>query len=76
MSVFDQMSGPDPLPAAEVGIRISLSCQRPDKSGCRYLRFLKELPKTETQRVIKLVLEQEKVTADTVDLEPGGKKSG
>jgi len=42
----------------------------------RYFRFLKELPKTETQRVIKLVLEREGVTPDTIDMEPGGKKSG
>jgi len=40
----------------------------------RYYRFLSELPKTETQRVIKRSLEQEGVTQDTVDTEPGGKK--
>ncbi len=40
----------------------------------RYWRFLPELPKTETQRVIKSILEKEGVTPDTIDLEPGGKK--
>lgn len=40
----------------------------------RYYRFLSELPKTETQRVIKSVLEKEAVTRDTIDLEPAGKK--
>jgi len=40
----------------------------------RYFRFMPELPKTETQRVIKGVLEKEGVTPDTIDLEPGGKK--
>jgi len=41
----------------------------------RYYRFMNELPKTETQRVIKGVLEKEGVTEDTIDLEPGGKKA-
>ena len=41
----------------------------------RYFRFLPELPKTETQRVIKGVLEKEGVTPDTIDMEPGGKKA-
>ena len=40
----------------------------------RYFRFLPELPKTETQRVIKGVLEKEGVTPDTMDMEPAGKK--
>lgn len=35
----------------------------------RYYRFLDELPKTETQRVIKGVLEKEGVTQDTIDME-------
>jgi carnitine-CoA ligase len=42
----------------------------------RYFRFLPELPKTETQRVIKGALEKEGVTPDTLDMEPGGKKQG
>ena len=37
----------------------------------RYYRFLAELPKTETQRVIKGVLEKEGITKDTVDMESG-----
>ena len=41
----------------------------------RYWRFLAELPKTETQRVIKNVLQQEGVTPDTVDTEPDGRKA-
>jgi len=41
----------------------------------RYYRIMKELPKTETHRVIKSVLGKEGVTEDTVDLEPGGKRS-
>jgi len=40
----------------------------------RYYRFLSELPKTETQRVIKRVLAEEGVTPDTVDREPGGRR--
>lgn len=36
----------------------------------RYWRIMPELPKTETQRVIKTVLQQQGVTPDTVDLEP------
>ncbi len=35
----------------------------------RYYRIMEELPKTETHRVIKNVLEKEGVTNDTVDLE-------
>lgn len=35
----------------------------------RYYRILNELPKTETQRVIKKSLEKEGVTADTIDME-------
>ncbi|MGC8579112.1 MAG: AMP-binding protein [bacterium] len=35
----------------------------------RYFRFLPELPKTETQRVIKGVLSKEGVTPDTIDLQ-------
>jgi len=41
----------------------------------RYWRFLPELPKTETQRVIKSVLAGEGVTAETVDLESGARKT-
>jgi len=40
----------------------------------RYWRIMNELPKTETQRVIKGVLEKEGVTKDTIDLEAKGKK--
>jgi len=36
----------------------------------RYYRVMKELPKTETHRVIKNVLEKEAITEDTIDLEP------
>ncbi len=42
----------------------------------RYYRFMKELPKTETQRVIKGELEKQGVTEDTIDLEPGGRRQG
>ncbi|HEY4715686.1 MAG TPA: AMP-binding protein [bacterium] len=40
----------------------------------RYLRILSELPKTETQRVIKSNLQKEGITKDTLDMEPGGRK--
>jgi len=40
----------------------------------RYYRILPELPKTETQRVIKGTLQKEGVTGDTVDMEPEGRK--
>ncbi len=40
----------------------------------RYYRFLEVLPKTETQRVIKTVLEKEGVTQDTVDLDSDKRK--
>ncbi len=40
----------------------------------RYLRFMEELPKTPTQRVLKHQLRQEGVTGDTWDMEKAGYK--
>jgi len=42
----------------------------------RYYRILPELPKTETQRVIKDILQKEGVTRDTIDLGKDEKKGG
>jgi len=43
----------------------------------RYWRMMAELPKTETQRVIKGPLEKQGVTPDTIDTDTraGGKKA-
>ncbi len=40
----------------------------------RYWRIMKEMPKTETQRVIKGILEKEGVTPDTTDTDTRAKK--